>query len=119
MALIGLAAVGILLASALGYWVARIGLRPLARLSQEVRKLAPPRLSGRLQLSPLPPELEQFVASFNSTLERVELAYSRRNSGAHHGLGLAIVKAIALMHGGTVFVKSAQGNTTFGIQLPR
>ncbi|KAA8718900.1 heavy metal sensor histidine kinase [Pseudomonas cannabina] len=295
VALIGLAAVGILLASALGYWVARIGLRPLASLSQEVQKLAPPRLSGRLQLSPLPPELEQFVASFNSTLERVELAYSRlesfnadvahelrspltnligqtqvaltrgrsaehyfevlqsnleelerlrsivndmlflasadqgskvqtlncaslaeevattldyldfiledaqvqvrvdgdacvpiekshlrralinllhnavqhtdagqeirvhiesqaghvsvavsnpgvqiaqehlprlferfyrvdasrANSGANHGLGLAIVKAIALMHGGTVFVKSAQGNNTFGIQLPR
>ncbi|NVL35036.1 two-component sensor histidine kinase, partial [Pseudomonas syringae pv. actinidiae] len=80
VALISLATLGVLLASALGYWVARIGLRPLASLSQEVQKLAPPRLSGRLQLSPLPPELEQFVASFNSTLERVEQAYSRLES---------------------------------------
>ncbi|SHM78156.1 two-component system, OmpR family, heavy metal sensor histidine kinase CusS [Pseudomonas asturiensis] len=80
VALVGFAALGILLASALGYWVARVGLRPLATLSLEVQKLAPPRLSGRLQLSPLPPELEQFVASFNSTLERVELAYSRLES---------------------------------------
>nr|WP_282706554.1 heavy metal sensor histidine kinase [Pseudomonas syringae] len=80
VALISLATLGILLASALGYWVARIGLRPLTSLSQEVQKLAPPRLSGRLQLSPLPPELEQFVASFNSTLERVEQAYSRLES---------------------------------------
>lgn len=80
MALIGLAVVGVLLASALGYWVARIGLKPLIKLSQEAQRLAPPRLSGRLQLSPLPPELSQFVNSFNSTLERVEMAYSRLES---------------------------------------
>ncbi|WP_117150632.1 heavy metal sensor histidine kinase [Pseudomonas coronafaciens] len=80
VALISLATLGVLLASVLGYWVARIGLRPLTTLSEEVQKLAPPRLSGRLQLSPLPPELEQFVASFNSTLERVEQAYSRLES---------------------------------------
>jgi two-component system heavy metal sensor histidine kinase CusS len=80
IALISLAAVGILLASVLGYWVARIGLKPLLDLSLEARKLAPPRLSGRLQLSPLPPELHQFVTSFNSTLERVEHAYSRLES---------------------------------------
>ncbi|MGC5703676.1 heavy metal sensor histidine kinase [Pseudomonas sp. NFXW11] len=80
MALIGLAIVGVLLASALGYWVARIGLKPLIKLSQEAQRLAPPRLSGRLQLTPLPPELSQFVNSFNSTLERVEHAYSRLES---------------------------------------
>jgi two-component system heavy metal sensor histidine kinase CusS len=43
---------------------------------------------------------------------------SRSNSGANHGLGLAIVKAIALMHGGTVFVRSEHGVNTFGINLP-
>jgi two-component system heavy metal sensor histidine kinase CusS len=77
IALISLAAIGIALASALGYWVTRIGLKPLYALSLEARKLAPPRLSGRLQLSALPPELDQFVTSFNSTLERVEQAYAR------------------------------------------
>lgn len=80
MALISLAIVGVLLASALGYWVARIGLKPLIKLSQEAQRLAPPRLTGRLQLSPLPPELSQFVNSFNSTLERVEQAYTRLES---------------------------------------
>lgn len=80
IALIGLAIVGVLLASALGYWVARIGLKPLIKLSQEAQRLAPPRLTGRLQLSPLAPELSQFVNSFNSTLERVEQAYSRLES---------------------------------------
>ena len=43
---------------------------------------------------------------------------SRSNSGANHGLGLAIVKAIALMHGGDVFVRSEHGGNTFGITLP-
>lgn len=80
IALISLAALGILLASVLGYWVARIGLRPLTNLSLEARKLTPPRLSGRLQMTPLPPELNQFVTSFNSTLERVEQAYARLES---------------------------------------
>jgi len=80
IALIGLAIVGVLLASALGYWVARIGLKPLIKLSHEAQRLAPPLRAGRLRLSPLPPELEQFVDSFNSTLERVEQAYSRLES---------------------------------------
>jgi two-component system heavy metal sensor histidine kinase CusS len=80
IALIGLAIVGVLMASALGYWVARIGLKPLIKLSHEAQRLAPPLRAGRLRLSPLPPELEQFVDSFNSTLERVEQAYSRLES---------------------------------------
>jgi two-component system heavy metal sensor histidine kinase CusS len=80
MALISLAIVGVLLASALGYWVARIGLKPLIKLSQEAQRLAPPLRAGRLRLSPLPPELKQFVSAFNSTLERVEQAWSRLES---------------------------------------
>lgn len=77
VALISLAVVGVLLASALGYWAARIGLRPLRALSMEVQQLAPPRLSGRLRVADLPPELEQFASAFNATLERVDQAYSR------------------------------------------
>lgn len=44
VALVSLAIVGVLLASLLGYWVARIGLKPLIKLSDEARRLAPPRL---------------------------------------------------------------------------
>ena len=80
MALIGLSFVGVALAVLLGFWVSRIGLKPLGKLSDEAQKLAPPKLSGRLHLSPLPPELSQFVNSFNSTLDRVEQAYSRLES---------------------------------------
>ncbi|MFJ4373563.1 heavy metal sensor histidine kinase [Pseudomonas japonica] len=77
IALVSLAVVGVLLASVLGYWVARIGLRPLRQLSAEAQQLAPPRLSGRLRVSALPPELEQFAQAFNATLERVDQAYTR------------------------------------------
>lgn len=77
IALVSLAVVGVLLASVLGYWVARIGLRPLRELSAEAQQLTPPRLSGRLRVSALPPELEQFAQAFNATLERVDQAYSR------------------------------------------
>ncbi|TDF80221.1 heavy metal sensor histidine kinase [Pseudomonas sp. H9] len=77
VAIISLSVFGVLLASLLGYWVARIGLGPLRTLSAEAQKLAPPRLSGRLQLADLPPEVAQFASAFNSTLERVDQAYSR------------------------------------------
>lgn len=77
IALVSLAVVGVLLASVLGYWVARIGLRPIRELSAEAQQLAPPRLSGRLRVSSLPPELEQFAQAFNAALERVDQAYSR------------------------------------------
>jgi two-component system heavy metal sensor histidine kinase CusS len=80
VALVSLALVGVILAALLGFWVSRIGLKPLGKLSDEAQKLAPPKLSGRLQLSPLPPELSQFVNSFNATLDRVEQAYSRLES---------------------------------------
>jgi len=48
---------------------------------------------------------------------RVDAARSN-SGGSNHGLGLAIVKAIALMHGGEVFVRSEAGANTFGIRLP-
>ena len=44
---------------------------------------------------------------------------ARTRSGVHHGLGLSIVRAIATMHGGDVFVRSAEGLNTFGFTLRR
>lgn len=35
----------------------------------------------------------------------------------HHGLGLSIVKAIAMLHGGDVFVASYEGLTTVGFTV--
>jgi len=42
---------------------------------------------------------------------------SRGNSGESHGLGLAIVKAVAQMHGGQVFARSADGYTSVGFSV--
>lgn len=77
VAIVSLAALGVLLAALLGYWVARIGLRPLSALSSKAQALAVPRLDGRLPTEQLAPELAQFAGAFNATLERVTLAYSR------------------------------------------
>ena len=44
---------------------------------------------------------------------------SRKNADRHHGLGLSIVAAIAQMHGGAPFARSAQGRTTVGFSLRR
>ncbi|MHC6227296.1 heavy metal sensor histidine kinase [Pseudomonas sp. X10] len=77
VAIVGLAVLGVLLASVLSYWVARVGLRPLLALSAEAQALAPPRLDGRLQTHDLPPELAQFAGAFNVALDRVSQAYSQ------------------------------------------
>ncbi|WP_225917091.1 heavy metal sensor histidine kinase [Pseudomonas farsensis] len=77
VAIVGFAALGVLLASLLSYWVARIGLKPLLALSDEAQTLAPPRLDGRLQTKHLPPELARFADAFNTALERVSQAYSQ------------------------------------------
>jgi len=43
---------------------------------------------------------------------------SRTEAAANHGLGLSIVAAIARMHGGSVFARSSDRETTVGMQLP-
>lgn len=60
-----------------GWWIARIGLRPLQRLSEQARALRPKTLSQRLQLEKLPVELEDLTAAFNGALGRLEEAYQQ------------------------------------------
>ncbi|WP_037023320.1 heavy metal sensor histidine kinase [Cupriavidus sp. GA3-3] len=43
---------------------------------------------------------------------------SRRNSAASTGLGLAIVDTIMRLHGGSVTVRSVEGETIFSLQFP-
>lgn len=58
---------------------------------------------------------EQHLPRLFDRFYRVDAA--RQNDAANHGLGLSIVKAIALMHGGGVFAKSAAGQTTVGFTI--
>lgn len=44
--------------------------------------------------------------------------HARVRNGESHGLGLAIVRAIAVMHGGTVFVEPGNAGNTVGFEIP-
>ena len=73
--LLTLASVGLVMA--LGWWIARIGLRPLQRLSEQARALRPKTLSQRLRLDRLPVELEDLTVAFNGALGRLEDAWQQ------------------------------------------
>ena len=73
--LLTLGAVAVVMA--LGWWIARIGLRPLERLSEQARGLRPNTLSQRLSLERLPVELEDLTVGFNGALGRLEDAWQQ------------------------------------------
>jgi len=90
---------GMLLVAGLGYWIARIGLRPLTRLSDEARSLSPSKLSQRLPGEPLPPEIAELAASFNGALDRLESAYQQLegfNADVAHELRTPLTNLIGL-----------------------
>ena len=66
-----------LLVMLLGYWIARVGLSPLQRLSREAQALRPKTLSQRLPLTELPNELADLASAFNGALGRLEEAYQQ------------------------------------------
>ncbi len=77
VALVTLSITGSLLVALLGHWIARLGLRPLHRLSREAQALSPQKLSQRLDHSPLPAEMSELIRSFNGALDRLESAYQQ------------------------------------------
>jgi len=60
-----------------GYWVARLGLMPVARMSEEAHRIKPGLAKQRLLLPVLPQELADLGASFNAALERLDVAYQQ------------------------------------------
>ncbi len=76
-ALLALSLGAVLLVAVLGYWIARLGLRPLSRLSGEAQTLSARTLSQRLQSSSLPAELSDLATAFNGALGRLEAAYKQ------------------------------------------
>lgn len=77
IALAGVSLAAMLLVALLGHWIARFGLRPLERLSDEARALSPSKLAQRLHQSTLPPELSELATAFNGALDRLESAYQQ------------------------------------------
>ncbi|MDB5860387.1 MAG: two-component sensor histidine kinase [Ramlibacter sp.] len=67
----------LLLIVLMGWWIARIGLRPLKCLSQDAQALRPRNLSQRLPAAQLPGELRDLAEAFNGALDRLEAAYTQ------------------------------------------
>ena len=76
-ALAALSLSGVLLVMLAGWWIARLGLQPLRRLSEEARTLSPKTLAQRLQVDHLPDELSDLGVAFNGALGRLEGAYKQ------------------------------------------
>ena len=76
-ALVALGLGAVLVVAVAGYWIARVGLRPLERLSGEAQALRPKTLSQRLQTTALPVELSALAEAFNGALSRLEEAYGQ------------------------------------------
>jgi two-component system heavy metal sensor histidine kinase CusS len=98
LTLLSLGAVAMVMA--LGWWIARIGLRPLQRLSEEARALRPKTLSQRLQVERLPVELEDLTVAFNGALGRLEEAY-RQLEGFNADVAHELRTPLANLIGGT------------------
>lgn len=71
---------GVFIVAAIGYLVARVGLRPVGRLSQQAHQLAPGDHGQRLDTHALPDELQQLATSFNGVLERQQIAWRQLES---------------------------------------
>jgi len=76
-ALIALGGGGVLAVALLGFGIARLGLRPLDRLSRQAHALDPSHQEQRLDLTPMPAELSELTSSFNGALARLETAYQQ------------------------------------------
>lgn len=79
-ALAGSSALGSLAVLLLSYWVATLGLAPLTRLTKDASEVSPNNRSQRLSTRSLPCELNDLASSFNSALERLDVAYGRLES---------------------------------------
>ncbi|MCI2809103.1 heavy metal sensor histidine kinase [Eoetvoesiella caeni] len=76
-ALIVLSLIAVLLVVVLGYCIARLGLRPLKKMSFEAQALNAKTLSQRLHGQLLPEELDDLAVAFNGALSRLETAYKQ------------------------------------------
>lgn len=88
------------LVTALGAWIARIGLKPLKQLSAEAAALRPKVHSQRLDAHDLPVELADLALAFNGALARLEAAY-RQLEGFNADVAHELRTPLTNMIGGT------------------
>ncbi|TQK07657.1 heavy metal sensor histidine kinase [Herbaspirillum sp. SJZ107] len=68
---------GILLASALGFWAIRSGLRPLRGMVAKANDIHTHHLNTRLDPASMPAELREMAVAFNDMLDRLEEGVQR------------------------------------------
>ena len=68
---------GVALAFAVGWEVARRGLRPLQRLSEQAQAIGPQQLAIRLPNAQYPAELQGLTQALNTMLQRLEEGFAR------------------------------------------
>lgn len=68
---------GVALAFAVGWEVARRGLRPLQRLSEQAQAIGPQQLAIRLPSAQYPAELQGLTQALNTMLQRLEEGFAR------------------------------------------
>lgn len=66
-----------LLSAALGWLVAKNGLRPVARVAQTAASMSAGSLKERIPLGPVPDELRELITAFNSMLGRLDDSFVR------------------------------------------
>lgn len=107
-AMILISIIGVLFVALLGFFVARVGMRPVNHLSQQAHKLAPGNRNQRLNTKTLPVELQTLAESFNGVLERQEIAWNQLesfNADVAHELRTPLTNLI--------------GQTQLGLSRPR
>ncbi|QDW33210.1 heavy metal sensor histidine kinase [Yersinia sp. KBS0713] len=78
--LIIIIAIGVSLVALLGFVIARIGMRPVNKLSSQAHHLAPGNHGQRLDTATLPDELQKLAVAFNGVLARQEIAWRQLES---------------------------------------
>ncbi len=73
----GVLAVGVLLASLIGAWIAHRGLRPVADIARATERIQVERLHERIQTGEWPRELVALADAFDRMLERLQDAFER------------------------------------------
>ena len=72
-----LLAAGLVLAAALGTWITRRGLQPIAAIAGTMQRIGAQRLGERLQRGAWPQELSVLATEFDRMLERLQESFER------------------------------------------
>ena len=68
---------GVLLAAAIGVWIARRGLRPIAAITRATERIGAEQLHERIGATAWPAELTALAAAFDGMLERLQQSFER------------------------------------------